>query len=67
MKSKETETICLITPPATFLLDERVFPHLGILKVAANLEANGHKVDFLDFSGIENYLYMLKAPAGYSE
>jgi radical SAM superfamily enzyme YgiQ (UPF0313 family) len=48
--------ICLITPPATFLLDERVFPHLGILKVAANLEKNGYKVDFLDFSGIKNYL-----------
>jgi radical SAM superfamily enzyme YgiQ (UPF0313 family) len=56
MKPKETETICLITPPATFLLDERVFPHLGILKVAANLEAHGYKIDFLDFSGIENYL-----------
>ena len=53
--------ICLITPPATFLLDERVFPHIGILKVAANLEANGYEIDFLDFSGIENYLNVINA------
>ncbi len=49
-------TICLITPPSPFLLDERVFMHLGILKVASSLEARGHKVDFLDLSGIDNYI-----------
>ena len=33
--------ICLITPPSIFLLDERVFMTLGILKVAAVLEQAG--------------------------
>jgi anaerobic magnesium-protoporphyrin IX monomethyl ester cyclase len=47
--------ICLITPPSPFLLDERVFMHIGILKVASSLESRGYKVDFLDLSGIENY------------
>ena len=47
--------ICLITPPSIFLLDERVFVSLGILKVAASLERSGHIVEVLDLSGIENY------------
>lgn len=47
--------ICLIIPPSPFLLDERVFVSLGILKVAAVLEKAGHKVDVLDLSGIQNY------------
>lgn len=52
--------ICLITPPSPFLLDERVFMHIGILKVASSLEAQGYEVDFLDLSGIENYLKVVK-------
>ena len=48
--------ICLITPPSPFLLDERVFLHLGILKVASVLEREGYSVDFLDLSGIKNFL-----------
>lgn len=51
--------VCLITPPSAFLLDERVFVSLGILKVAAALEARGYAVNFLDLSGIENYLSAL--------
>jgi anaerobic magnesium-protoporphyrin IX monomethyl ester cyclase len=47
--------ICLITPPSIFLLDERVFMALGILKVAAVLERAGVEVDLLDLSGVENY------------
>lgn len=47
--------VCLITPPSVFLLDERVFMTLGILKVAARLEQAGHTVDMLDLSGVENY------------
>jgi anaerobic magnesium-protoporphyrin IX monomethyl ester cyclase len=47
--------ICLITPPSIFLLDERVFISLGILKVAAVLEAAGHRVEMLDLSGVENF------------
>jgi anaerobic magnesium-protoporphyrin IX monomethyl ester cyclase len=37
--------VSLITPPSGFLLDERVFPTLGILKVAAALESAGIDVD----------------------
>jgi anaerobic magnesium-protoporphyrin IX monomethyl ester cyclase len=51
--------ICLITPPSPFLLDERVFVNLGILRVAAVLEQEGYKIDFLDLSGIKNYLDVL--------
>src|SRR2546427_7495089 len=46
--------ICLITPPSIFLLDERVFMTLGILKVAAVLEQAGLEVEMLDLSGVEN-------------
>lgn len=48
--------ICLIIPPSIFLLDERVFVSLGILKVAAVLEKHRYKVDVLDLSGIKNYV-----------
>jgi len=47
--------ICLVTPPSPFLLDERVFASLGILKVGAVLEQAGHKVEHLDLTGVENY------------
>lgn len=47
--------ICLITPPSVFLLDERVFITLGVLKIAAVLEQAGIQVDMLDLSGVENY------------
>jgi anaerobic magnesium-protoporphyrin IX monomethyl ester cyclase len=46
--------VCLVTPPSPFLLDERVFPALGILKVAAVLEKAGHQVDHLDLCGVSN-------------
>jgi anaerobic magnesium-protoporphyrin IX monomethyl ester cyclase len=45
-------TITLVIPPSGFLLDEKVFPSLGVLKVAAVLEQSGHAVDVLDLSGI---------------
>lgn len=47
--------VCLIIPPSPFLLDERVFASLGVLKVAASLEQAGHKVDVLDLSGVKDY------------
>lgn len=53
-------SVGLITPPSAFLLDERVFVSLGILKIASVLEARGYKVNLLDFSGVENYLEVLK-------
>lgn len=48
--------VALVIPPSPFLLDERVFVSLGVLKVAGALEAGGHRVTVLDLSGIENYL-----------
>jgi len=45
----------LVIPPSAFLLDARVFVSLGILKVAAALEAGGVDVDVLDLSGVANY------------
>ena len=47
--------LCLIIPPSLFLLDERVFMSLGILKVAAVLEREGIGVELLDLSGVKNY------------
>ncbi|MDP3962625.1 MAG: radical SAM protein [bacterium] len=47
--------ICLIIPPSSFLMDERVFMTLGILKVAASLEQAGISVDVLDLSGFKNF------------
>ena len=51
-----TERVCLIIPPSPFLLDERVFLSLGILRVAAVPERAGVHVEMLDLSGVENYL-----------
>ena len=52
--------VCFIIPPSPFLLDERVFMSLGVLKVAAVLEKEGIPVEVLDLSGIENYQEALK-------
>lgn len=57
MKPKK---ICLIIPPSVFLLDERVFMTLGILKVAAVLEQARIKVDILDLSGFSNFLDIIR-------
>lgn len=55
------QTIVMITPPSAFLLDERVFMSLGILKVAAVLEKAGHRIELLDLSGVENFLDVVDA------
>lgn len=51
--------VTLVTPPSIFLLDERVFINLGILKIASALEARGVAVEHLDLSGTANYLEAL--------
>lgn len=48
-------SIGLVIPPSAFLLDERVFVSLGILKIASALEQIGHNVSVIDLSGIKNY------------
>lgn len=52
--------VCLIIPPSSFLMDDRVFTSLGILKVAAVLEQAGMEVDLLDLSGQKDYLEQIK-------
>ena len=49
------KTICLIIPASVFLLDERVFMSLGILRVSAVLEKAKYPIEMLDLSGIQNY------------
>lgn len=56
MTDEDTKTICLIVPPSVFLLDERVFMNLGILRVAAVLEEANYRIELLDLSGTENYV-----------
>ena len=53
-------SITLIIPPSAFLLDERVFMSLGLLRVAAVLEQAGVAVEVLDLSGVANYLDALQ-------
>ena len=55
-KAGTPSRVCLIIPPSAFLLDERVFPALGILRLAAVLERDGIPVEVLDLSGVSNYL-----------
>ena len=57
---KLIERICLIIPPSVFLLDERVFMSLGILKVAAVLESSNRRVEILDLAGIENFAEVVR-------
>ncbi|MCW2249542.1 radical SAM superfamily enzyme YgiQ (UPF0313 family) [Azospirillum fermentarium] len=54
-QSGSLNPIGLIIPPSAFLLDERVFVSLGILKIASALEQQGHAVALLDLSGIKNF------------
>lgn len=53
------ERVTLVTPPSIFLLDQRVFMNLGILKVGAMLEQYGVKVEHLDLSGVGEYVEAL--------
>lgn len=50
------DRVVLVIPPSLFLLDERVFVSLGILKIAAVLEKAGIAVEVVDLSGVSNYL-----------
>jgi anaerobic magnesium-protoporphyrin IX monomethyl ester cyclase len=51
-----SEPVSMIIPPSVFLLDERVFMSLGMLKVAASLEQGGYRIEMLDLAGIDNFL-----------
>lgn len=47
--------VCLISTPSPFLADERVFPFLGILNVAAQLRTNSNRIQVLDLAGYKNF------------
>ena len=64
--AENKDSVCLIIAPSVFLLDERVFMSLGILKVAAVLEAQGFEVQMVDLSGVENYEDAVRAHAAFS-
>ncbi|MFA6310329.1 MAG: radical SAM protein [Sterolibacterium sp.] len=53
--------VALVIPPSPFLLDERVFVSLGVLRVASSLESQGVQVGVLDLSGVSNYLEVVQA------
>src|SRR5438552_9671571 len=57
--------VCLINAPSPFLLDERVFPSLGVLQVAAALEAAGHTVSVLDLAVVPDYLARVAKEVGH--
>ena len=59
--------ICLIIPPSPFLLDQRVFVSLGILRVAACLEEAGVPVEMVDLSGINNFTEAMSVHAESTE
>jgi radical SAM superfamily enzyme YgiQ (UPF0313 family) len=66
LKDQPKRRVGLVIPPSPFLLDERVFVSLGILKVAGILEAAGHTVNVVDLSGVENHLDGFAAYLGCS-
>lgn len=43
--------ILLVIPPSTYLIDDRVFPFLGPLQIAAVARERGHDVRVLDLTG----------------
>ena len=43
--------IAIVIPNNPFLINEKVFPNIGALRVATALEDEGHSVDVLDFAG----------------
>ena len=59
--------ITLVIPPSIFLLDERVFMTLGILRVAGVLERDGVPVEMLDLSGIQNFREVMRIHARSSD
>lgn len=60
------QRVCIIIPPSPFLLDERVFPFLGPLKIAAVLEEANVSVEVLDLSGIKNFIDVVRKHAEQS-
>jgi len=45
----------LINPPSPFLINQRVFSNLGLLRVATHMKANKEKFELFDLNGYDNY------------
>lgn len=61
LRNQAKRRVGLVIPPSPFLLDERVFVSLGILKVASSLEAAGHEVSIVDLAGVQNFCEALES------
>jgi radical SAM superfamily enzyme YgiQ (UPF0313 family) len=46
--------IALINPPAPFLMDERVFPNLGLVQLATSMRHKGEDASIIDLCGIQD-------------
>lgn len=53
----------LINPPGDYLIDQKVFPPLGLLTVAQALKDMGQSVDVLDMAGMKE----ISVPSGYDQ
>lgn len=51
----------LINPPGEYLIDQKVFPPLGLLTVAGIMQEIGQECDVLDMAGMGNAII----PGGY--
>ena len=49
------KTVCLINPPSSFLIDQKVFVSVGILRVASSLEDHKYDVKVLDLAGVDDW------------
>ena len=45
--------VALINPMAPFLINERVFPNIGLVRVGTQLKEEGHEVQIFDYAGRE--------------
>lgn len=52
--------IALINPPSPFLIDEKVFPNLGLLNVATGMRNKGYFVKVFDLCGNKEYRETVK-------
>jgi anaerobic magnesium-protoporphyrin IX monomethyl ester cyclase len=56
--------VALINPPSPFLINERVFPNLGLLNVATSLNRQGYSANVYDFSGVRDAAEQIRQIAG---
>ena len=54
------EKIALINPPSPFLIDERVFPNIGLIRVATVLKLAKYDIKVFDFAGDKDYINNIK-------